>query len=197
MMRTLDLRRDSTLDTGTRDELTRIADGLLRQWPQLPAPIVLPCSEHPIVAVDGDSPWVWALATADPQRGPNGIAVVPRGQRRQLRHIAAAGSRFDAVAVAHELDVDGPVRSLLPELRNGPRTCTDEVARALVGPVPPHPGVTRAAGLLDGLFGGDALAWAGNALDLLLDPIVFGVVAPYGLADGAPGVYQPLVAWRW
>lgn len=196
-MRTLDLRRETMLDAGTREELTRIAGGLQRQWPQLPASIVLPCSEHPIVGLDGDSPWVWAQAPADPQREPDGIAVVPRDRRRQLRRIAAAGSQFDAVAVAHELDVNGPVRSLLPELRNGPRTCTDEVARTLVGPVPQHPGVARAAGMLDALFGGDALAWAGNALDLLLDPIVFGVVAPFGLTDGAPGVYQPLVAWRW
>jgi hypothetical protein len=192
MLQTLDVRRDSTLDSGTRDELAGIADELRRQWPQLPPAIVLPWSDDPIVGLDGATPWLWAPAGRDPA-----ASVVPRHQHQQLRRIAAAGPRFDAVAVAHELEVNGPVRSLMAELANGPRTCTDEVARALVGPVPVHPGVSRAAGMLDALFGGDALAWAGNALDRLLDPIVFGVVAPYGLVHGRPAVFQPLVAWEW
>ena len=89
------------------------------------------------------------------------------------------------------------MRSLLPLLADGPRTCTDEVARELVGPVPDHPGVARTVGILDALVGGDALAWAGDALERLLDPVVFGVVAPYGLVHGAPAAFQPLVAWRW
>jgi hypothetical protein len=196
-MQALDLRRDTALDVGMRDELARVIADLEQQWPQRPPSIVLSCSDRPVVGLDGGTPWLYAFAQHDPLRGANGVAVLPRRQRRQLRRIAAAGSQFDAVAVAHELDVNGPVRSLMAELTDGPRTCTDEVARALVGPVPAHPGVSRAAGLLDVLFGGDALARAGDALDRLLDPIVFGVVAPYGLAQGLPGVFQPLVAWKW
>ncbi len=196
-MQALDLRRDTTLDVGTRDEFARVIAALEQQWPQLPSPIVLPCSDYPVVGLDGGTPWLYAFAQHDPLRGANGVAVLPRRQRHELRRIAAAGSQFDAVAVAHELDVNGPARSLMAELSDGPRTCTDEVARALVGPVPAHPGVSRAAGMLDALFGGDALAWAGAALDRLLDPILFGVVAPFGLVHGLPGVFQPLVAWKW
>jgi hypothetical protein len=196
-MQALDLRRDSALDGATRDELARVIAELERQWPQLPPPIVLPCSDHPVVGLDGDAPWLYAFAEQDPLRDENGVAVLPRRQRRQLRRIAATGARFDAVAVAHELDRNGRVRSLVPLLADGPRTCTDEIARALVGTVPAHPGVARAAGLLDSLVGGDALAWTGAALDRLLDPIVFGVAAPFGLAHCVPAVFQPLVAWRW
>jgi hypothetical protein len=196
-MQALDLRSDTALDVGMRDELARVIADLAQQWPQLPPPIVLSCSDRPVVGLDGGTPWLYAFAQHDPLRDARGVDVVPRRQRRQLRRIAAAGPRFDAVAVAHELDVNGPVRSLMAELADGPRTCTDEVARALVGSVPTHPGVSRAAGMLDALLGGDALAWAGDALDRLLDPILFGVVAPYGLVHGLPGVFQPLVAWKW
>jgi hypothetical protein len=196
-MEALDIRRDATLDAGVRDELARVVAHLERQFPHLPPPIVLACSDHPVVGLDGDTPWLYAFARHDPLLGENGVAVLPRPQRRQLQRIAATGARFDAVAVAHELDTDGPVRTLLPLLADGPRTCTDEVARALVRPVPAHPGVARAAGMLDALCGGDALAWAGEALDRLLDPIIFGVLAPFGLVHGAPAVFAPLVAWRW
>jgi hypothetical protein len=122
--------------------------------------------------------------------------VLPRRQRRELRRIASAGPRFDAVAIAHELDADGPAGVLLPLLADGPRTCTDAVAQELVGPVPVHRGVARAVATLDAVLGGDALARAGAILDRLLDPIVFGVVAPDGLVHGTPAVFQPLVAWR-
>lgn len=196
-MHALDLRRDPALDVGTRNEIARVIAELETQFRELPPPIVLPCSDHPVVGLDGDRAWLYSWADDDPQRGANGVAVLPRRQRRELERIAATGVRFEAVAVAHELDVNGPVRALLPELQDGPRTCTEELARALVGPVPRHPGVARAAGVLDWLVGGDALAWAGAALDRLLDPIVFGVVAPFGLDDGVPAVFQPLVAWRW
>jgi len=196
-MHALDLRFDTALDAGMRAGLARVIVDLEQQWPQLPPPIVLWCSDRPVVGLDGGTPWLYSFAEHDPLRGANGVAVLPRRQRRQLRRLAAANSQFDAMAVAHELDVNGAVRSLMAELADGPRTCTDEVARRLVAPVPAHPGVARAAGMLDALFGGDALAWAGRALDRLLDPIVFGVVAPYGLVDGQPGVFQPLVAWKW
>jgi hypothetical protein len=191
-MQALDIRRDTALDVAARDEIARVIAGLERQFPQLPPAIVLPYSPQPVVALDRGTAWLYTPAEGDPHGG-----VLPRRQRRQLRRIAATGARFDAVAVAHELDGNEPVQSLLPELRDGPRTCTDELARALVGPVPPHPGVARAAGALDALCSGNVLTRAAGAIDRMLDPIVFGVVAPFGLVHGAPAIFQPLVAWRW
>jgi hypothetical protein len=197
MLQTLDIRHDTTLDAAMRDELSRIAADLERRCPHLPGAIVLPWSDHPVVALDRGDPWLYGPADRDPQLGRDGPGVLPRWQRAQLAEVAATGPRFDAVGVAHELDPGGPVHALLPLLVDGPRTCTDAVAPELVGPVPAHPGVARAAGMVDALVGGDALAWASGALDRLLDPIVFGVVAPYGLHHGAPCVWLALVAWRW
>jgi hypothetical protein len=193
-MQALDIRREPALDVTVRAQLDRVIADLERQFPQLPAPVVLPWSDRPVVGLDRGTPWLWGEAARVEQ---DGVAVIPRRQRRQLERIAASGTRFDAVAVAHELDAAGPVRPLLPQLADGPRTCTDEIAKILVPSVPPHPGVARAAGMLDALVGGDALAWAAGALDRLLDPIVFGVVAPYGLVHGVPAVLQPLIAWTW
>jgi hypothetical protein len=194
-MQTLDIA--STLDAGTRNDLERVIAALERQWPHLPAPVVLPWSDQQAIALDRGTPFIYGPVDTDPQMGVGGPAVLPRRQRRQLARIAATGARFDAIGVAHELDPEGPARSLLPLLCDGPRTCSETVARDLVGPVPAHPGVTRAVGALAALVGRDAAARAARALDRLLDPVIFGVVAPSPLTHGAPSVWQPLVAWRW
>jgi hypothetical protein len=195
-MLALDIRADGPTDTSSR-ELAQLVAGVRRNWPQLPSPIALEWSDRPVVALDRGVPWLYGPVDRDPLMGQGGPAVLPRRQRKQLEEVAASGPRFDAVAVAHELDPDGPVRSLLPLLRNGARPCTDEVARELVGPAPAHPGVVRAARLLDSLFGGAALAAATGALDVLLDPIVFGVLAPAPLVPGTPSMWFPLAVWRW
>ncbi|MHA6621405.1 hypothetical protein [Pseudonocardia sp. DLS-67] len=178
-------------------ELTQLAGSVRRNWPHLPAPIALEWSDLPVVAMDRGTPWLYGPADRDPLMGAGGPAALPRGQRRRLEEVAASGPRFQAVAIAHELDPDGPARSLLPLLRNGPRTCTDEVARELVGPAPAHPGVVRAAGLLDSLCSGAAPAAAARALDALLDPIVFGVLATAPLVRGTPSLWFPIAVWRW
>jgi hypothetical protein len=193
-METLDIRHDLAIDAATRDELARLTADLERRFPQLPPPIVLPWSDQQAVALDRGRPWMYGPASTDPLMGGRGPAVLPRPQRRQLAQIAATGARFDAIGVAHELDPEGPARSLLPLLGDGPRTCSEAVARDLVGPIPAHPGVARAVGALGALVRGDLPA---RALDQLLDPVIFGVVAPSRLMHGAPSVWQPLVAWRW
>lgn len=193
----LDVRDDPTLDPRTRADLDRVIAELEGQFPQLPSPVAGVWSADPLLVDDHGTPWLISPAGRDPLFGPGGPAVLPRRPRRELCRIRAAGHRFDAVAIAHELDAAGPAGALLPLLRDGPRPCTDAVARELVGPVPPHPVLARAVGILDALVGGDAWAWAGEALERILDPIVFGVVAPHGLAHRTPVVFQPLVAWRW
>jgi hypothetical protein len=195
-MLTLDIRTDGSADTSSR-ELAHLAASVRRNWPQLPSPIALEWSDLPVVALDRGAPWLYGPVDRDPLMGPGGPAALPRRQRRRLEEVAASGPRFDAVAIAHELDPDGPVRSLLPLLRQGARPCTDEVARELVGPAPAHPGVVRAARLLDSLFGGAVPAAAARALDALLDPIVFGVLAPAPLGPGTPSLWFPLAVWRW
>ncbi len=196
-METLDIRHDLAIDTATRDELARLTADLERRFPQLPPPIVLPWSDQQAVALDRSRPWLYGPANTDPLMGERGPAVLPRRQRRQLARLAATGARFDAIGVAHELDPDGPAKDLLPQLVDGPRTCSETVARELVGPVPAHPGVARAVEVLASLVRGDASARAARMLDRLLDPVVFGIVAPWPLAHGVPSVWQPLVAWRW
>src|SRR6185369_2962851 len=100
---------------------------------------------------DRATPWMYGPANTDPLMGDRGPAVLPRRQRRQLARIAAAGARFDAIGVAHELEPDGPAKDLLPLLTDGPRTCSETVARELVGPVPPHPGLAATVRALEAL----------------------------------------------
>jgi hypothetical protein len=196
-VQTLDIRHDDTIDAATRTDVERVIAELEQQFPQLPPPIVRPWSDQPLLALDRGQPWLLSPARSDPVMGDRGPAVLPRDQRRQLRRIANTGAHFDAIAVAHELDPSGPAGSLVDLLRDGPRTCSDEVARELVGSIPAHPGLVRAVEMLERLGNGDVPGRAARVLDRLLDPIVFGVVAPWPLIHGVPSVWQPLVAWRW
>jgi hypothetical protein len=121
---------------------------------------------------------------------------VPRAQRRALAALAAQGVPFERIAIAHELDPLGPVRLLVPALCDGPRTCTPIVARQVAGPLPAHPGLARMSRAF-GRLAGATISAGSAAAALLLDPIVFGVVAPDRLDHGAPALWYPLVAWRW
>jgi hypothetical protein len=171
-------------------------------------------SDLPLLRLHRDRPWLLVPAQRDPIRARNGGPVIPAAQLDVLRGISARGARFDAVAIAHELDPNGPASRLVPQLRGGPRTCSDDVARLLVGPVPDQPDTARLARIMDravaGLgraatLGGKALAGtvAGAAATALaitdpLDPIVVGVLGEYGApADGEPALYYALTAWRW
>ena len=177
-------------------ELAMLDAELTRKWAELPRPIVVEWSEAPVLTLDRGTPWLVGPAERDPVRSRRGHAIIPREQRAQLQRIQSTGVRFDRVAIAHELDPAGPVRPLLSLLERGARPCSDNIARLVVGRTPPHPGVERAARALDNALGG-AVATVRQSLDALLDPIVFGVVAPAGPRAGEPSLWYPLVAWRW
>lgn len=193
----LDPRHDSgAITQHARLGLTELEQSLRRDWPALPRPLVLPWSEEPLVTLDQGAPWLYGPIERDPLATRGGHTVVPRTQLRRLARLAESDLPFQRLAIAHELDREGAVRGLLPALRHGPRTCTDAVARELVGPLRAHPHLTRAAATLDTLMGGAAAGLAG-AVEFLLDPIIFGVIAPRGLAHAEPALWYPLVAWRW
>lgn len=189
----LDIRteRESTIT------LAALEADLRRRWPQLPEPLTLPWTEEPVIALDRDTPWLYGPIERDPLTTAQGHTIMPRGQISRLRKVAALGVPFQRLAFAHELDPDGPVADLLPVVRDGPRTCTDDVARAVVGPQPVHPGVRRTGRLLDAMVGRAAIAAVARAVDTILDPILFGVVGTPDLVSGRPALWYPVAAWRW
>ena len=77
--------------------------------------------------------------------------ALPRPVIRRLAELAELELPFQRLAIAHELDPDGPAAGYLPALRAGPRPCTAAEARTLVGPPARPPRVRRAARILDAL----------------------------------------------
>jgi hypothetical protein len=165
-------------------------------------PTLAPWIDLPLIALQHGRPWLIAPAERDPLRTPDGRFVIPSRPLAELRRLSATGVQFDQIAIAHELNQQGPVRDLIPLLLDGPRICTAEVARQLVGPVPPHPRVARLAEVMD-RCAGDIVARAGSAAagcisTLVHDPIIFGVVGCRGaLAAGDAALWYPLTAWAW
>lgn len=178
-------------------DLAAQAVSLREQWPSLPEPLLWHWSDEPLLTLDRGRPWVLAPADRDPA-AVHGRSVVPRARVRDLAAVADLGVPVNRIAIAHELDPAGAVAGLLPVLAYGPRTCTDEVARAVVDPVPPPPALRRLGGAVDRVIRHGRRA-AETAVDLLLDPIVFGVVGPDGRrpAHGELSIFLPLTAWRW
>jgi hypothetical protein len=181
-------------------ELAELSVQINQMWPSLPEPLPLAWTETPLISIDRSGvPWIIGPAEHDPLRTASGRTVIPYKQRAQLKRVAKLGVPFQRLAIAHELDPEGPVRELLPALRTQPQTCSNELARALVGEVPAHPGVTRAVMVLDAAVSGATSAVGINAVVSVLDPIIFGVIAP-ALAPPRHGylcLWYPLVAWRW
>jgi hypothetical protein len=163
-----------------------------RRWSQLPAPMVLPWVEQPMLVLDRGTPWVYGPVEHDPGMTDRGV-VLPRPVIRRLTELAALELPFQRLAIAHELDPAGPAADYLPALGAGPRLCTAAEARVLVGPPPAHPAVRRTARVLEALVGRTARV----ARATLLDPILFGVVGSPEPVAGEPARYYPLVAWRW
>lgn len=172
-------------------------DARLRwRFPQLPSPLVLPFSELPVLGLDDETPWLYGPMERDPL-AVNSRVAIPRRELRRLRTATGWGVPFQRVAFAHELDPAGGVRDLVPELVNGPRTCTDEVAWAVVGPQPVHPAVRGTARALDAVIGRRAMTAVAGALAATLDPIVLGVIGMPDTEHGRLALFYPLSAWRW
>lgn len=167
------------------------------RFPQLPDPLVLPWSELPVLGLDRETPWLYGPIERDPLTTARGRAALPRWEIRRLRKLASWGVPFQRLAFAHELDPDGAVRDLLPTLRDGPRTCTDAVARAVVGPQPVHPAVRGTARVLDAVVGRKAVVKIAGVLASMLDPIIFGVVGLPDTTHGRLALFYPLAAWKW
>ena len=179
-------------------ELAELSVQINQMWSSLPEPLPLAWTETPLVSIDRSGvPWVIGPAEHDPLRTAGGRTVIPHKQRAQLKRIAELGVPFQRLAIAHELDPQGPVGQLLPALRTQPQPCTNELARALAGEVPAHPGVTRAVMVLDAAVNGATSAVGINAVVSVLDPIIFGVIAPTPPRHGQLCLWYPLVAWRW
>jgi hypothetical protein len=198
-MRGLDLLTPSPSSKLLADpELAELSVQINQRWPSLPEPLPLEWTETPLVSIDRSGvPWIVGPEEHDPLRSPHGRTVIPHKQRVQLKRIAKLGVPFQRLAIAHELDPEGPVRQLLPALRTQPQPCTNELARALVGEVPAHPGVTRAVTVLDAAVSGATSAVGINAIVSVLDPIIFGVIAPTPPQHRQLCLWYPLVAWRW
>ena len=160
-----------------------------RRFPQLRAPRTVTWSEQPVVVLDEGVPWLYGPVERDPLMTARGHVVLPRREIKRLHALAALDLPFQRLAIAHELDPDGPASDIVPMLDDKPRTCTDALARTLVGPQPVHPWVRRAVQIFD--------AAARRTAEKVLDPILFGVIGAPDLIHGRPAHFYPLVAWRW
>jgi hypothetical protein len=177
------------------------ARAIARKAPFLPPPIAADWQEQPRLYLNQGEPWLLLPAERDPLRTVKGEVAIPRAALADLQRIVDADVDFDRLAVAHEIDparVPARIRAALPA--NG-LDCTDEVAEALIGKVPPPPSANRR--LADGLdkvvatLAGATQA-AGDLAGAVLDPIIFGVIPLTGaLTPGQPALYYPLAAWRW
>jgi hypothetical protein len=198
-MRGLELLSPShSPEVRSHPELAELSVRINVKWPSLRPPLQLERTETPLVSIDRSGvPWVIAPAERDPLRGPHGRTVLPRRQRARLKRIAELDVPFQRLAIAHELNPEGPVRHLLPALKTGPCPCNDVVARALVGDLPAHPGVVQAVQALDVLVCGAASVVPARVWKTLLDPIIFGIIAPTPPRQGQLCLWYPLAAWSW
>jgi hypothetical protein len=180
-------------------ELAELSIQINEKWPRLRPPLPLEWTETPLVSLDSNGvPWVIAPTDRDPLRTTRGGTVIPRKQRRSLKRIDKLGAPFQRLAIAHELDPDGPVRHLLPELKQRPPTCTDTDARTPAGDVPARRGVVRAVQALDVMVCGTTTVMPARVWERLLDPIIFGIIAPTPPPlHGQLCLWYPLAAWRW
>ena len=93
-----------------------------RRFPQLQAPRRFAWSEQPVVVLDQGVPWLYGPVERDPLMSARGRVALPRREIKRLRALAALDVPFQRLAIAHELDPDGPAADIVPMLGDGPRT---------------------------------------------------------------------------
>jgi len=189
-----------TVVPACRQTLTALRQQIQSAVPGL-ASRIGPCIDRPQLQLANDG-CVWMLSPlkCDPLTGPGGRYVLPPSAVADLRRIVAAGIDFHTMVVGHEIDLNGPARRLIPQLRNGPRSCPPDLARALVGPVPADP---RAAQLARSM--GRAVTAVARPMTALaretarhLDPVIFGLIGADGrLEPGAPALWVACTEWEW
>jgi hypothetical protein len=162
---------------------------------------IRPCIDRPQLRLASDNRvWLLSPLRCDPLTGPGGRYVLPPSAVADLRRIAAAGIEFHTMVVGHEIDRNGPARQLIPQLRDGPKSCLPDLARALVGPVPADPQAAQLARCM-----GRAITAVTRRVPALareaagrLDPVIFGLIGVAGrLEPGRPALWVACTKWEW
>jgi hypothetical protein len=165
------------------------------------ASCIRPCVDQPqLRLVNGDCVWMLSPLKCDPLTGPDGRYVLPPPAVAELRGIAAAGIEFHTMVVGHEIDLNGPARQLIPQLRDGPRTCPLDLARALVGPVPADPRAAQLARSMGRMINAVArpVTVLARGTARRLDPVIFGLIGADGrLEPGASALWVACTKWEW
>ena len=183
-----------------RQQLTTLQQQIQSAVPGL-ASRIGPCIDRPqLHLANGDCIWMLSPLKCDSLAGPGGRYVLPPSAVADLRRIVDAGIEFHTMVVGHEIDLNGPARQLLPQLRDGPRSCPLDLARALVGPVPADPRAARLARSM-----GRAITAVARPVTALaretarrLDPVIFGLIGTDGqLEPGAPALWVACTKWEW
>lgn len=183
-----------------RQTLTAIQQQIQSAVPGL-ASRISPCIDQPQLRLASDGRvWLLSPLRCDPLTGPGGQYVLPPSAVADLRRIAAVDIEFHTMVVGHEIDLNGPARQLVPQLRDGPRSCPPHLARALVGPVPPDPRAARLARSM-----GRAIAAVARPVNAFaretahrLDPVIFGLIGADGLPEpGWPALWVACTQWEW
>ena len=162
---------------------------------------IRPCIDRPQLRLASDDRvWMLSPLMCDPLTGPGGQYVLPPSAVADLRRIADGGIEFHTMVVGHEIDLNGPAKQLVPQLRDGPRSCLPDLARALVGSVPADPRAAQLARSMGRAM--TAVARPVTALDRetahRLDPVIFGLVGADGrLEPGWPALWVACTKWEW
>ncbi len=169
--------------------------------PDLVTPLVGSWHDQPVLYLDKGLPWLLVPYDQDPLRQSDGGYPFPADVRRQLERVNERGVRFDDLAIAHELDPVGPIKSLIRTIPHQGIACDSKAAAVLIGDLPAT-GTTHKVGralesaprAIKTLLKGVAQAPA--MLLPLLDPIIFGVL--HIKADKTDlSLWYPLAAWKW
>jgi hypothetical protein len=159
-----------------------------------------PFVDRPQLRLVDDRIWMLSPLSCDPLTGPGGRYVLPPFAVADLRRITAAGIEFHTMVIGHEIDLNGPVGQLIPQLRDGPKSCPPDLARALVGRVPADPRAAQLARFMSWAITAVARPVTTLARESArrLDPVIFGLIGADGrLEPGGPALWVACAKWEW